>query len=126
MLAVFCGQLTGTAVGNKVYAVGGWRASGGTSMGFIAIGMCVAIARGPWEKGWVGWSGGWGRKMKGGNEEVGEGGESVVTDEERNGEQAGDIATVEGAAEDGSSDTLVETKEMGSRDTGTRKSKEEG
>jgi hypothetical protein len=125
MVAVFCGQLTGTAVGNRVYAVGGWRASGGASMGFIAIAMCVALSRGPWEKGWIGWSGGWGRKMKGGNEEVGVGGESVVADEERNGQTAGNMAMREGATEDGSSDTLVEGGEMEIKDTNISKSKEE-
>ncbi|KAK1995878.1 major facilitator superfamily transporter [Colletotrichum falcatum] len=31
MVCVFCGQLTGTAVGNRLYAQGGWKYSGGTS-----------------------------------------------------------------------------------------------
>lgn len=31
MLAAFVGQLTGTAVGNRLYAEGGWRYSGGCS-----------------------------------------------------------------------------------------------
>ena len=29
MMCSFCGQLTGTAVGNRLYAQGGWRWSGG-------------------------------------------------------------------------------------------------
>lgn len=31
MVCVFCGQLTGTAVGNRLYAQGGWKYSAGTS-----------------------------------------------------------------------------------------------
>ncbi|KAJ5018032.1 hypothetical protein K4K57_006608 [Colletotrichum sp. SAR 10_99] len=31
MVSVFCGQLTGTAVGNRLYAQGGWRYSGGAT-----------------------------------------------------------------------------------------------
>jgi H+/Cl- antiporter ClcA len=31
MVCAFCGQLTGTAVGNRLYAEGGWRWSGGCS-----------------------------------------------------------------------------------------------
>ncbi|GJC80450.1 putative uncharacterized transporter YgaY [Colletotrichum liriopes] len=31
MVCVFCGQLTGTAVGNRLYAQGGWKYSGGAS-----------------------------------------------------------------------------------------------
>jgi predicted MFS family arabinose efflux permease len=31
MLASFCGQMTGTAVANRVYALGGWRLSAGSS-----------------------------------------------------------------------------------------------
>jgi predicted MFS family arabinose efflux permease len=31
MLSAFCGQLTGTAVGNRLYALGGWRLSAGSS-----------------------------------------------------------------------------------------------
>lgn len=64
MVAVFCGQLIGTAVGNHVYALGGWKAAGGTSMGFIGAAVCVVFVRGPWERGWAGWRGGWGLKGK--------------------------------------------------------------
>ena len=59
MLAVFCGQLMGTAVGNHLYARGGWTSSGSASVGFIGAGLLICFSRGPWEKGWVGWNGGW-------------------------------------------------------------------
>ncbi|KAI9738929.1 MAG: hypothetical protein M1818_005243 [Claussenomyces sp. TS43310] len=59
MVAVFAGQLTGTAVGNRLYAQAGWRASGSCSVGFVGAALVVCLARGPWEKGWLGWSGGW-------------------------------------------------------------------
>ncbi|KAH8665760.1 major facilitator superfamily transporter [Tricladium varicosporioides] len=64
MVAVFCGQLTGTAVGNRVYAEGGWKASGGTSMGFVGLALILCLVRGPWEEGWVGWSGGFGVRRR--------------------------------------------------------------
>lgn len=59
MVSVFCGQLCGTAVGSKLYALAGWKGSGSASVGFLSLALCCAIARGPWEKGWVGWRGGW-------------------------------------------------------------------
>jgi predicted MFS family arabinose efflux permease len=64
MVSVFCGQLTGTAVGNRLYAEGGWIASGSASVGFVGAALCVCFARAPWEKGWVGWSGGWGLRRR--------------------------------------------------------------
>lgn len=59
MLCVFSGQLVGTAVGNKLFALGGWVASGSASVGFIGLALVMCFVRGPWEKGWVGWNGGW-------------------------------------------------------------------
>lgn len=59
MVSVFCGQLAGTAIGNRLYAIGGWRASGGCSIGFVGAALLICATRGPWEKGWVGWKGGW-------------------------------------------------------------------
>ena len=59
MVSVFCGQLMGTAVGNDLFAKGGWISSGSASVGFIAAALLVCFSRGPWEKGWVGWGGGW-------------------------------------------------------------------
>lgn len=37
MITAFTGQLTGTAVGNRLYALGGWRASGSCNSEFLAI-----------------------------------------------------------------------------------------
>ncbi|KAK0715584.1 major facilitator superfamily domain-containing protein [Lasiosphaeris hirsuta] len=59
MVMAFSGQLTGTAVGNRLYAQGGWVYSGSCSIAFIVFGLIVCVARGPKEKGWYGWSGGW-------------------------------------------------------------------
>jgi hypothetical protein len=64
MLATFCGQLMGTAAGNHVYAQGGWIKSGSASVGFVGAALLLAIARGPWEPGWIGWTGGWSLKKK--------------------------------------------------------------
>lgn len=58
MLAAFCGQLTGTAVGNRLYARGGWVLSGSANIGFIGAAVLACLLRGPLEKGWVGWHGG--------------------------------------------------------------------
>lgn len=58
MVATFLGQITGTSAGNKLYAEGGWIASGSLSVAFIAFTFFVCAARGPWQDGWFGWSGG--------------------------------------------------------------------
>jgi len=52
----------GTAVGNRLFAQGGWVASGSASVGFVGAALVVCVARGPREEGWVGWTGGWGIK----------------------------------------------------------------
>lgn len=59
MVSVFCGQLVGTSVGNNLYAKGGWIRSGSASIGFIGLALVFCFAKGPREKGWVGWRGGW-------------------------------------------------------------------
>ncbi|RDW88914.1 hypothetical protein BP6252_00946 [Coleophoma cylindrospora] len=64
MVSVFIGQLMGTAVGNRLYAIGGWKASGSASIGFIGVGILFSFMRGPWEKGWIGWSGGWNMRRR--------------------------------------------------------------
>ena len=64
MLMVFSGQLTGTAVGNRLYARGGWVVSGSAGVGFVGLGLGLCFLRGPWEKGWVGWGGGWGIRRR--------------------------------------------------------------
>jgi predicted MFS family arabinose efflux permease len=58
MLFTFFGQLAGTAVGNRVYADGGWIHSGSVSVGFSGGAILILCLRGPWEKGWLGWHGG--------------------------------------------------------------------
>ncbi|KAB8338712.1 hypothetical protein FH972_021657 [Carpinus fangiana] len=64
MVSSFCGQLTGTAAGNHLYAQGGWRASGSMSVGLAVFALVVLLARGPWEEGWLGWSGGYSIRKK--------------------------------------------------------------
>lgn len=64
MLAVFCGQLMGTAVGNRLYAQGGWVRSGSASVGFIGASLVICFLRGPWETGWIGWRGGFGLRRR--------------------------------------------------------------
>ncbi|PQE25862.1 major facilitator superfamily transporter protein [Rutstroemia sp. NJR-2017a BBW] len=64
MVMVFCGQLTGTAAGNRVYALGGWERSGEMSIGFVGAGLLLCFWRGPWEEGWWGWGGGWGLRRR--------------------------------------------------------------
>ena len=59
MVSVFVGQLIGTAVGNSLYADGGWIASGSAAVGFISAAIVVCFLRGPHEKGWIGWHGGY-------------------------------------------------------------------
>lgn len=61
MVSVFIGQLVGTAVGNRLYAEGGWIASGSCSVGFTGLALLISVVRGPNEEGWVGWRGGWPR-----------------------------------------------------------------
>ena len=68
MISVFCGQLMGTAAGNTIFAQHGWIGSDAASIGFLGAAILVCLARGPWEKGWIGWTGGWGfQKKKVGN-----------------------------------------------------------
>ncbi|KAK8131526.1 transporter [Apiospora sp. TS-2023a] len=59
MVFTFCGQLFGTAVGNRLYAEGGWVHSGALSIGLVGMSLVVTVVRGPHEKGWLGRRGGW-------------------------------------------------------------------
>lgn len=59
MIFTFAGQLTGTAVGSRLFNRGGWIASGSYSVGAIAVAMLITLSRGPWEEGWIGWHGGY-------------------------------------------------------------------
>jgi predicted MFS family arabinose efflux permease len=58
MVSMFCGQLMGTAAGNQLYAQGGWIRSGSASVGFVGAAIVLCLVRGPHEKGWIGWHGG--------------------------------------------------------------------
>ena len=59
MVSVFFGQLMGTAAGNDLYSQYGWIGSGSGSVGFIGAALVICFLRGPHERGWVGWRGGW-------------------------------------------------------------------
>ncbi|KAI1079749.1 major facilitator superfamily domain-containing protein [Whalleya microplaca] len=59
MVFSFAGQITGTAVGNRLYAQGGWVWSGSCNIAFIGVAIIVGLIRGPRETGWIGWSEGW-------------------------------------------------------------------
>ena len=59
-VSAFAGQLMGTSVGNRLYAVGGWTLSGEANIGFLAVALMVTMVRGPWETQWIGWRGGFG------------------------------------------------------------------
>ncbi|KAI0477423.1 MFS general substrate transporter [Xylariaceae sp. FL0804] len=59
MVFTFCGQLFGTAVGNALYASGGWTHSGAMTIAAMILALVLLFVRGPHEKGWVGWRGGW-------------------------------------------------------------------
>lgn len=62
MIFTFLGQISGTAAGNEIYErYGGWRSSGSLSVAIVAFSFVVVGVRGPWEKGWIGWGGGWGK-----------------------------------------------------------------
>ncbi|KAL8719096.1 MAG: hypothetical protein Q9225_003855 [Loekoesia sp. 1 TL-2023] len=93
MISAFTGQLTGTAVGNHVYAMGGWVRSGSVSVGFLGAAVGLCILRGPREKGWVGWGGGWKLRKDGekqeGEDEKAEKGEGEQR-QEREAEDSGD------------------------------------
>ncbi|KAI1766909.1 MFS general substrate transporter [Hypoxylon sp. FL1150] len=59
MVHTFCGQLFGTAVGNALYASGGWTQTGAFNIAQMIAGLLVIALRGPHERGWIGWRGGW-------------------------------------------------------------------
>jgi predicted MFS family arabinose efflux permease len=59
-LVMHLGQLAGTKGGNEVYErYGGWLITGIWSIGILAAGYVVVMLRGPYESGWIGWTGGW-------------------------------------------------------------------
>lgn len=84
MICTFVGQLTGTAVGNHVYAMGGWVRSGSVSVGFLGAALCVCFLRGPREEGWIGWGGGWKLRKEGGKNKVSDMEVGVKEENEKN------------------------------------------
>ena len=71
-ISIFCGQLMGTAVGNRLYAKGGWILCGSARIGFVAVAILACFVRGPQEDGWIGWRGGWCLKPDGLQEKLDE------------------------------------------------------
>lgn len=59
MVTGFFGMLMGTAVCNKLYAMGGWRYSGYAEIGFVVVALALCFVRGPHETRWFGYRGGW-------------------------------------------------------------------
>ena len=55
MVSVFLGQVTGTAVGNHLYAEAGWIGSGTYNVASIGAALFFCLVRGPRAKGWIGW-----------------------------------------------------------------------
>ena len=101
MVSVFIGQIVGTSVGNTLYAQGGWHKSGSASVGFIGAALCFCFAKGPWEKGWVGWRGGWGirRRDLGPDEQAQQQGNDVeIAGDIRDDEDSGREKMAEGMA----------------------------
>jgi predicted MFS family arabinose efflux permease len=64
MVSVFSGQLMGTAVGNSLYAQGGWIRSGSSNVGFLCAAILILLLRGPHETRWIGWRGGFDVRKK--------------------------------------------------------------
>jgi predicted MFS family arabinose efflux permease len=63
MVFTFAGQLFGTAVGNALYARGGWTWSGALNIAQFVAALLLLLAKGPHEERWVGWRGGWGLRL---------------------------------------------------------------
>jgi predicted MFS family arabinose efflux permease len=64
MLIMHLGQLAGTKGGNDVYAqYGGWVPAGLWAIGISIVGYVAVLVRGPNEKRWLGWQGGWRYKV---------------------------------------------------------------
>lgn len=56
MIGVFCGQLAGTAIGNRVYAGSGWALAGTVNLALVGVSIILCLLRGPKETGWIGWT----------------------------------------------------------------------
>lgn len=64
LLSLFVGQTSGTAIMTKIYNTKGWTPTAGTAVAFLGFAVVVLFARGPFEKRWIGWRGGFGWKRK--------------------------------------------------------------
>lgn len=64
MVFTFCGQMSGTAAGNRLYAQDGWIPTGVLMICFVGVSLLLVVVRGPHEKGWVGWGGGWDLRVR--------------------------------------------------------------
>lgn len=87
-------------MGNRLYAVGGWVLSGSASVGFIGGALLMCFLRGPWEKGWIGWGGGYSMRRRDLKGVEGNVVEEVSLEEQRQGgekeeghEEAADLST---------------------------------
>lgn len=60
----FLAQMSGAAIGNRLYAEGGWTWVGGANIGFMGLAIVVLFLRGRLEKSWIGWHGGWAIRAK--------------------------------------------------------------
>ena len=58
IIFLFIGQAMGSKAGTQVYTLGGYRASGALSCGWIVMNLVVLLLRGPHTKKWLGWQGG--------------------------------------------------------------------
>ena len=62
VVVMYVGMLIGAKAGNVIYQEhGGWIASGSLSIGILVFSFVFILARGPYERGWIGWHGGWRR-----------------------------------------------------------------
>ncbi|PSK55810.1 hypothetical protein B9Z65_4688 [Elsinoe australis] len=90
MTFVFAGQMTGTAAGSSLYDRFGWVGSGTYSVVSILVALGVCLVRGPWEEGWVGWTGGWEVRKKNRNTADGKTLEKGVFEDTERGKKRGD------------------------------------
>ncbi|THH29174.1 hypothetical protein EUX98_g5015 [Antrodiella citrinella] len=66
LIAIFVGQVIGTAVGTSIFNKSGWRPAAALSVGLSSLGALIMLARGPGvaRYTWIGWK----RESKGGAE----------------------------------------------------------
>lgn len=86
MVFTFCGQMSGTAAGNKLYAQGGWISAGILMICYIGASFLLVFVRGPHETGWVGWGGGWDLRVRKPKPVDEKGGESPSGESESDGD----------------------------------------